>query len=136
MAERPILVRLEGIAIEVGGVLNGDWSFVVKRTCTRLDVSSTSPSISISDFPSQYPQVTQTKDQGLGFRVRGKGFRRETLEQSQGFLRSGWGSLWADQSVYTQMGLGPIFQTQFPLCPIQSNALFVLLLEVLKENEK
>lgn len=62
MAERPILVRLEGIAIEVGGVLNGDWSFVVKRTCTRLDVSSTSPSISISDFPSQYPQVTQTKD--------------------------------------------------------------------------
>lgn len=47
MEERPKRVRLEGIAMEVVGALNGGFNFVTNRTCTRLADSSTSPSISI-----------------------------------------------------------------------------------------
>lgn len=47
-AERPNLVRLDGIAIAVLGALKGAFSFVIKRTWTRLDASSISPSMSIT----------------------------------------------------------------------------------------
>lgn len=47
MEERPNRVRLEGIAIEVGGALKGAFNFVTNRTCTRLAASSTLPSMSI-----------------------------------------------------------------------------------------
>lgn len=48
MAERPMRVRLDGIAMEVLGTLNGGCSFVMKRTWTRLENSSPSPSKSIA----------------------------------------------------------------------------------------
>nr|GMD73943.1 hypothetical protein Iba_chr13aCG0590 [Ipomoea batatas]GMD79133.1 hypothetical protein Iba_chr13dCG0890 [Ipomoea batatas] len=46
-AERPKRVRLDGMAMEVGGALNGGFSFVTNRTCTRFVASSASISIFI-----------------------------------------------------------------------------------------
>lgn len=67
MEERPKRVRLEGIAMEVVGALNGGFNFVTNRTCTRLADSSTSPSISI-------PAINSSEL--IGERLRMLGFNR------------------------------------------------------------
>ena len=47
-AERPILVRLEGRAMEAAGALNDDLSLVMNRASTVLEPSSTFSSISMA----------------------------------------------------------------------------------------
>lgn len=49
IVERPNLVRFDGIATADGGTLYWGWSFVVKRTCTRFDVFSSSLFMFVSE---------------------------------------------------------------------------------------
>lgn len=69
-------MRLEGIAMEAVGALNGAFSFVTNRTCTLLDHSSPfPPSVSIAIFYAEDSPENFRAMKRKGGARRGKGFR-------------------------------------------------------------